>query len=133
MAAPMDQAQSGNRPNLQTTIRTLLLSGFKIENNRRQPTHTEIYCSAQLLGSDLPLLLVLTEEDELLPSIRPHIQRAAERGDRTRVIVANAPGPDQLSWEDFLETLGGAVPSWRALGDTGQSSSRFRFLVGKIN
>jgi hypothetical protein len=118
MAAPMDQAQSSDRPNLQTTIRTLLLSGFKIENNQRQPTHTEIYCSAPLLGADLPLLLVLTEEEELPPSIRPHVQRAAERGNRTLVIVANAPGSDQLSWEDFLETFGGAVPSWRALGDT---------------
>jgi hypothetical protein len=114
----MDQTQDSDRPSLQTTIRTLLLSGFRIENNERQPTHTEIYCSAPMLGANVPLLLVLTEEDELPANIRPHVQSAARRSNRTLVTVANAPGPDQLGWADFMDSFGGAVPSWRALDDS---------------
>jgi hypothetical protein len=63
-------------------------------------------------------LLVVTEDDELPPSIRPQIVQAAERSNRTLIVVANAPGQDQLSWEDFLESFGGVVPSWRALDGT---------------
>lgn len=58
----MNHAQSVSRPNLQTAIRTLLLSGFKIENNERQPTHTEIYCLAPMLGVSIPLMIVLTDD-----------------------------------------------------------------------
>lgn len=110
MAIQMDQAQSNILPNLQIAIRTLLLSGFKIENNYRQPTHTEITCAAPLLGTMVPLLLVITEEDELPSNILPHIQSAAQSRNRTLVVVANAPGPEQLSWSDFLDTfLGGGT------------------------
>jgi hypothetical protein len=114
----MDQTQSNSRPNLQTTIRTLLLAGFSIENNQRQPTHTEIYCSAPILGAHVPLLVAVSEEDELPPSILPHIQLSATRSGRTLVIVANCAGENQLAWDDFLDRFGGAVPSWRALDDT---------------
>jgi hypothetical protein len=107
----MDQTQNSNHPNLQTAIRTLLLSGFRIENNERQPTHTEVYCSAPMLGTNVPLLVVLTEEDELPSNIRPQVQSAASRSNRTLITVANAPGPDQLGWADFMESFGGAVPS----------------------
>lgn len=117
MLTLMDQAQSGNGPNLQTTIRTLLLAGFKIENNQRQPTHTEIFCSAPILGSAAALLVALTTDNELAPTIRPQIERAAKNSGRTLVVVANSPGEDQLGWDDFLEGFGGAVPSWRALSD----------------
>ena len=114
----MDTTQSSIRPDLQTTIRTLLLSGFTIENNQRQPTHTEIYCSAPLLGTSVPLLLILTEEDEVPSNVRLQIERAAQRSKRTLITVASVPGPNQLGWADFLEGFGGAVPSWRALDDT---------------
>jgi hypothetical protein len=114
----MNSAQSISRPNLQTAIRTLLLSGFKIENNERQPTHTEIYCSAPLLGSAVPLMIVLTDEDELPPGIWPQLRLAAQRSNRTLVAIANSSSEDQLGWNDFLESFGGAVPSWRALDDS---------------
>src|SRR5665213_3106705 len=99
----MNQAQNSNPPNLQTAIRTLLLSGFRIENNQRQPTHTEIYCSAPMLGTYVPLLLVLTEKDELPPNIYPQVQSAAQGSNRTLITVANSPGLNQLGWVDFLE------------------------------
>jgi hypothetical protein len=114
----MKSAQLSGRPNLQTAIRTLLLSGFKIENNERQPTHTEIYCSAPVLGTTVPLMIVLTDEDELPPDIWPQLRLAAQRSNRTLVAIANSSSEDQLGWNDFLESLGGAVPSWRALDDS---------------
>ena len=104
-------------PNLQIAIRTLLLAGFRIENNVRQPTHTEIYCSAPILGSFVPLLLVLTQEEELPALTKSQTIRMACKIGRTLVVVANSPGEEQLSWDDFLDGFGGAVPSWRALTD----------------
>jgi hypothetical protein len=41
-------------------------------------------------------------------------RRAATEG-LTLVLVAQDVGPDWLSWHEFLELLGGAVPQWRAL------------------
>jgi len=115
IAPEMTQEQVNDRPNLQATIRTLLLSGFKIENNQRQPTHREIYCSAPILGTYVPLLFVLTDKDDLPSNVRPQVESAAKRSNRTLVIVANIAAEDQLGWIDFLDSLGGAVPSWRAL------------------
>lgn len=114
----MPLTQLSSHPNLPTAIRTLLLSGFTIENNERQPTHTEIYCSAPMLGASVPLMIVLTDEDTLPPDIWPQVQLAAQRCNRTLVTIANLPGADQLGWVDFLESFGGAVPSWRALDDS---------------
>lgn len=111
----MPLTQLSSRPNLPMAIRTLLLSGFRIENNERQPTHTEIYCSAPMLGASVPLMIVLTDEDQLPPDIWPQVRLAARRSNRTLVAIANLPGTDQLGWVDFLESFGGAVPSWRAL------------------
>ena len=113
----MNQPQSNGIPNLQTAVRTLLLAGFRIENNQRQPTHTEVHCAAPVLGAFVPLLLVITEDNELLPAIKAQVQRAAQNSGRTLVVIARDPGDDQLSWEDFVEGFGGAVPSWRALSD----------------
>ena len=118
IALQMNNPQLLSHPNLQTTIRTLLLSGFGIENNERQPTHTEIYCCAPILGTMVPLMIVLSDEDELPVEIWPQVRLAAERSNRTLVVIANSANGDQLGWNDFLESLGGGVPSWRALDDS---------------
>jgi hypothetical protein len=117
MATLMDQALSFTRPNVAVAVRTLLLSGYTIENNRRQPTHTELECSAPVLGIQIPLLIALTEEDELPPNVRDQLAQVAVRAKRGLVIVSALPGDDRLGWQDFLEFFGGAVPSWRALND----------------
>jgi hypothetical protein len=91
----VDRTQSKSGPNLPTAIRTLLLAGFRIDNNLRHPTHTEIQCAAPLLGTYVPLLLVLTDDEELGPRVVPHITEAAISSGRTLVIIqpweADAP------------------------------------------
>jgi hypothetical protein len=99
-------------------VRTLLLAGYVIETNRRQPTHTELHCYTHLLGSQVKLLIAITGEDEFPPNAIPHIKSAASRGGRTLVTVATLPGENQLGWVDFLDALGGPVPSWRALSNS---------------
>jgi hypothetical protein len=96
--------------------RTLLLSGFEIENNHRQLTHTEIMCTAPLLTIRVPLTIAITEMDELPESSREQALRAARKAGRNLIVVSALGGTDQLGWKDFLDALGGAVPSWRALG-----------------
>jgi hypothetical protein len=71
-----------------------------------------------MLGASVPLIIVLTDEDQLPPDIWPQVQLAARRSNRTLVAIANLPGTGQLGWVDFLESFGGAVPSWRALDDS---------------
>lgn len=97
--------------------RTLVTAGFSITNSRRQPTHIEFYCErADMFGSVVPYLVVVCEGDEPPKSDLPNILRTAEAQRRTLVVVCNLGGPNWLSWQEFLDSLGGAVPSWRALG-----------------
>jgi hypothetical protein len=63
-------------------------------------------------------MIVLTDEDQLPTDIWPQVQLAAQRSNRTLVAIANWSSEDQLGWKDFLESFGGAVPSWRALDDS---------------
>jgi hypothetical protein len=118
MATLMDSALSFSRPNVPLAVRTLLLSGYTIENNRRQPTHTEIDCTAPLLGISIPLLIAITEEDELPPIVRQQLRLVAKRANRNLVIITAATSDENMGWLDFLEAFGGAVASWRALGST---------------
>src|SRR5271155_3914076 len=98
MATPMDSALSFTRPNVSLAIRTLLLSGYTIENNRRQPTHTEIDCTAPLLGISIPLLIAITEEDELPPIIRQQLLLVAKRANRSLVIVTAVASDENMGW-----------------------------------
>ena len=43
------------------------------------------------------------------------IYHSAENQNRAPVIVTPIPSERTISWEDFTEALGGAVPSWQAL------------------
>lgn len=63
-------------------------------------------------------MIALTSEDQLSPETWSQVRLAAQRSNRTLVVIANSSGMDQLGWADFLESLGGAVPSWRALDDS---------------
>ncbi|MGB6112702.1 MAG: hypothetical protein WA430_06545 [Acidobacteriaceae bacterium] len=112
----MTQAENLDRPSISVAIRTLLLAGYTVEDNHRQPTHTEILCTAPLLGIDIPLIIAITEDDELSQVSYQQIKHIAENSARNLVVVSAVGGGTQLGWRDFLSTFGGPVPSWRALG-----------------
>ena len=66
-------------PQVAIAVRTLLLSGYVIETNRRQPTHTELHCHSFVLGSPVKLLIAMTEDKEFSPIVLSQIREAAKR------------------------------------------------------
>jgi len=103
-------------PKTQTAIRTLIVAGYSIQGCHRQPRHIEIQCErTDILGASIPYLIALTALDELSEEEIGDIRHSADIQDRILVIVARRPSETSLSWEDFTEALGGAVPSWKAL------------------
>lgn len=100
-----------------TLIRTLVAAGFEITDARRQPRAIIVECTRDdAFGDPIPYLIAVTDEDAPPEDDRANIIRDAERDHRRCVLVAAAPGPGWWSWDDFLEVLGGAVSTWRALG-----------------
>ncbi len=103
-------------PNVALAARTLLLAGYAIENSRRQPTHIEILChKTSVLASDMRYLVAITEADSFTEHTVQELRRIAGREGRSLVLVGATATELQLGWVDFLDALGGAVPSWRAL------------------
>lgn len=103
-------------PNTPLAARTLLLAGYAIENSRRQPTHIEILChKTSSLASDVRYLVAITEADSFTEPTVQELRRIAGREGRSLVLVGAIATEVQLGWVDFLDALGGAVPSWRAL------------------
>lgn len=103
-------------PKTQTAIRTLIVAGYSIQGCHRQPRHIEIQCErTDILGASIPYLIALTDLDELSEAEISDIRHSAEIQNRILVIVARRPSETSISWEDFTEALGGAVPSWQAL------------------
>jgi hypothetical protein len=103
-------------PNVALAARTLLLAGYAIENSRRQPTHIEILChKTSVLASDVRYLVAITEAESFTEHTVQELRRIAGREGRSLVLVGATATELQLGWVDFLDALGGAVPSWRAL------------------
>jgi hypothetical protein len=96
--------------------RTLLAAGYVISGSHLQPDHIEFKCErVTRLGVVVRILIAITENPDLKPEQVADIQHAADNQSRAMVLVSPDGGPGQLSWNEFLEILGGAVPSWRAL------------------
>jgi hypothetical protein len=101
-----------------TTVRTLFAAGFVITDTFRGPRHIELSCEREdILGVTVPYLIALVEADE--PSVEEvaAVTTSAKNSARVAVLIANRGGEGWLGWEEFLEALGGAVPTWRALDD----------------
>lgn len=99
-----------------TITRTLLAAGFRIKGVQRQPDHIEYQCDRpDQLGIHVPYLVVVfasAPSEAGLDSAR----RRAERNKCLFVGVSEEGGRGLIAWSTFLDALGGAVPSWRALG-----------------
>ncbi len=104
-------------PGTAVATRTLLAAGFVIEGFQRQPGHIEYECSRiDHFGVQVPYLIAIFEGDTPKEEHIEHLKRSVPGRGRVLAIVAEAAGPDWIAWDDFLESLGGAVPTWRALG-----------------
>jgi hypothetical protein len=103
-------------PKTNIAVRTLLAAGYTILGTHRQPRHIEIRCERKdILGATIPYLIAITDVDELTNDEIEDVKRSADAQSSVLVIVSAISSDDSVSWEDFTEALGGAVPSWQAL------------------
>ena len=98
--------------------RTLLAAGFTISGVDRQPSHIEFKCErASRLGPTVRFLIAITAQPQFSDSQMQQITHAANNQGRLPVMVSIGGTAQQLAWVDFMDILGGAVPSWKALTD----------------
>jgi hypothetical protein len=104
-------------PTRPVAIRTLVASGYMITGATEQPSHVEIECErADALGTMIPYLIAVSDRNTIPEATIKDIRRTAEG--RIVVLVTAEPTANSMGWDEFLEALGGAVRTWRALGDT---------------
>lgn len=104
-------------PATRVLSRTLIAAGFSITSGRRQPRQIEVECErTDVLGATVRYLISLTDADQPPADEVEHIHEAARQDGRVLVMIARFGGDSWLGWNDFLDALGGAVPTWRALG-----------------
>ncbi len=78
--------------------------------------HAEIKCEiTSRLGARIRFTIALADSEHFTQQQVVDINHAAAGESRSPVFVAPTRGIHQLSRQDFLAVLGGAVPSWRAL------------------
>jgi hypothetical protein len=106
-------------PATRVLTRTLVAAGFEITGANRQPRQIEVECErADALGSTVRYLISLSADETPPMDDVEHIREAARENGRVVVLIARSAGEGWISWSGFLEALGGAVPTWRALGPT---------------
>lgn len=98
--------------------RTLAANGYVVTRGYTHPTFVTIDLEKpDLFGCRLAYLLVVTDQPRLpLKQVTELGRRGAADG-RLLVVISQRGGDGQLSFEEFLERLGGDVPRWRALTD----------------
>jgi hypothetical protein len=124
-------------PSTAVASRTLITAGFAIAKSRRMRTHIEIYCSRiDLFGRPSKYFIALCDGSEPPATDVRNIRKEADNFGGTLVVVCKDGGQGWLSWREFLDSLGGPVPSWRALGagylDALERSSRNSLPIGQI-
>ena len=98
--------------------RTLLAAGYVVSGSHRQPSHIEFKCErVTRLGPLIQLLIAITDHAEFSDNEAEDITRSASNQNRLAVLVSASGGTRQLSWSEFMNILGGAIPSWKALTD----------------
>ncbi len=105
------------KESIAVATRTLLAAGFNITGSETHPVHTEIYCErTSTLGALIRYTIAFTRQAEFTQGQVSDIDRIARADGRASVFVGPYTGKLQIGWEVFLSTLGGAIPSWQALG-----------------
>ena len=111
-------------PSVAVAVRTLLVGGYDLDTGgERQPTHIEIRCEKpSVFGVRVRFLIAITDSSAFTAEQIGDIERLAAQESRTVVFVGPDSTDDQLGWQEFLSTLGGEVPSWRAVSPTYSSA-----------
>ena len=113
--SPYEVGQSASF-DLATAVRTLVAAGYVVTGSNNMPAHTEIKCQLQMaIGAEAKFLIALAPGRELSGSELQDIERTALSEHRALVIVSDSQRGSVVCWNDFLDALGGAIPSWRAL------------------
>lgn len=103
---------------LDTLIRTLITAGFSVSSAQRLPQHIEIKCwKGDAFGLSISYLFVLTDEEEFPQNLIDLVRQSYATQGKSIVFIAQNPGENWLGWDEVLEIMGGAVPSWRALSE----------------
>ena len=103
---------------VEVATRTLVANGYAITGATRSPRYIEIACErSDNLGARCRFLIVATDEESLTPAEIETVEYSAHRDGRALVLIGREATERQLSWADFLDALGGAVPAWRALAE----------------
>ena len=96
--------------------RTLLAAGYVISGVHRQPNHIEFKCERiTRLGAVVQFLIAITAKPDFSSAEVADIEHTAANQNRVPALVAQAANNSQLSWKEFLDAMGGAVPAWRVL------------------
>jgi len=126
MVSSMTLEAEGLEGDVPTITRTLLAAGFVITNARRGPHLTEIYAEkVSIFGATIKYLFAFTDQEQFTPQQRQDIGRAADNEHRAVAYIGRLLTDNQLGWNDFLDALGGEVPSWHALTDQYQDHLSF--------
>lgn len=96
-------------------IRTIVVGGFLVERVNRQPLHIEVDAHRfDMFGCRIPYMFVVSDK-ALSPGALEGLKRIAGNKRRVLICTSKAKNSTGIAWKDFCNSLGGAVPSWRAL------------------
>ncbi len=100
-----------------TATRTLLAAGYEVTDCQRHPQYAEIQCERiSKLGPMIRYTFAITDKEAFTSEQIGDIKRIAAGESRAVVLVGGSSNDSNIGWQDFLESMGGAIPSWRALG-----------------
>jgi len=100
-------------------VRSLIVNGYDVTAAHRQPTHIELGCEwKDAFGCTCNYLFVICDNGRPSQTQLDVIKHEANQRNQNAVLVTNCPEDNIISKDEFLSLLGGAVPSWRALGPT---------------
>jgi hypothetical protein len=116
MPATRNSTRQQARELYSTATRTLLASGYVITSTDPHPTHIEFDCERpSRLGAILRFRMGFTAGNEFDSTTLKAMRNTADSAGRAAIFVSMRGGNGQVSWTEFVNVLGGAVPSWRAL------------------
>jgi hypothetical protein len=116
---------------VRTAHRTLRAAGYVITDSTRTDQYVALVCErTSLLRAKLRFVVAISYSDDFTDGARARLSlRANEEHAVLIYVAASDPSKeDVVPWREFLDVLGGAIPSWRALS----SDYRTRLVMTSI-